>query len=411
VGYPGSPFREAKLLPTLKEEEKMLFIADFHTHSRYSRATSKDMDIPSLDKAAQMKGIHLVGTGDFTHPLWLSHLKQVLSPVGDGIFKYGRTWFLLTTEVSNVFYRKGRLRRIHNIIFAPDFNTVEKISSKLEKFGDLYSDGRPTLKLDAKDLVKIVLSASENCLVVPSHCWTPWFSLFGSNSGFDSVEECFEECSKYIFAGETGLSSDPPMNWRLSALDKITLISCSDAHSPGKIGREANVFDTELSYKAIIESIKQKDPRKFLYTIEFFPQEGKYHYDGHRNCGISLSPQESRKYKGICPVCGRSLTVGVLNRVEQLADRPEGFRPENAIPFKRVVPLKEIIAEALKKKVNSKLVDETYASIVSQYEGEMNVLLNISLQDLSGFVPPRIIEGIKRVREGRVKIKCGFDGV
>lgn len=388
-----------------------MFIADFHIHSRYSRATSKNMNIPNLDSAAQIKGIQLLGTGDFTHPLWLNHLKQVLSPVEQGLFKYGKTLFLLTAEVSNIFYQGGKLRKIHNIIFAPDFATVEKINNRLDKFGDLYSDGRPTLKLTARDLVKIVLGASEDCLVVPAHCWTPWFSLFGSKSGFDSIEDCFEDYSLYIYAGETGLSSDPPMNWRLSALDKITLISCSDAHSPDKIGREANVFDTELTYKAIIESIKQKDPRKFLYTIEFFPQEGKYHYDGHRNCGISFSPRESKKYKEICPVCGKPLTVGVLNRVEQLADRPEGFKPDNTIPFRRVVPLKEIIAEALEKKTDSKLVEQTYASIVTQYDGEMNVLLNVSLQDLSGLVPARIIEGIKRVREGRVKIKCGFDGV
>lgn len=389
----------------------MPFIADFHIHSKYSRATSRDMDIPNLDRAAQTKGVNLVGTGDFTHPLWRAHLKKTLSPVAPGIFKHDKTFFLLTCEVSNIYYKEGRLKKIHNIIFAPDFNTVEKISSKLERFGDLYSDGRPNLKLDAKDLVELLLDIDERIIIVPAHVWTPWFSLFGSRSGFDSIEECFEEYSKYIFAAETGLSSDPSMNWRLSALDKITLISCSDAHSPQKIGREANVFNTELSYEAIVEAIKQKDSRKFLYTIEFFPQEGKYHYDGHRNCGISLPPEETKRYKGICPVCKKPLTVGVLNRVDQLADRPEGFEPENSIPFKRVVPLREIVAESLGQNVATKLVDEVYTRVVNRYGGEMNVLLDISLEELSGFVPPRLIEGIKRMRDGKVKIKCGFDGV
>jgi len=372
----------------------MPFIADFHIHSKYSRATSRDMDIPNLDRAAQTKGVNLVGTGDFTHPLWRAHLKKTLSPVAPGIFKHDKTFFLLTCEVSNIYYKEGRLKKIHNIIFAPDFNTVEKISSKLERFGDLYSDGRPNLKLDAKDLVELLLDIDERIIIVPAHVWTPWFSLFGSRSGFDSIEECFEEYSKYIFAAETGLSSDPSMNWRLSALDKITLISCSDAHSPQKIGREANVFNTELSYEAIVEAIKQKDSRKFLYTIEFFPQEGKYHYDGHRNCGISLPPEETKRYKGICPVCKKPLTVGVLNRVDQLADRPEGFEPENSIPFKRVVPLREIVAESLGQNVATKLVDEVYTRVVNRYGGEMNVLLDISLEELSGFVPPRLIEGI-----------------
>ncbi|MBE0477745.1 DNA helicase UvrD [Candidatus Aerophobetes bacterium] len=389
----------------------MTFIADFHIHSRYSRATSKNMDIPNLDRAAQMKGINLLGTGDFTHPLWCAHLKKTLIPAHPGIFKYGRTHFILTCEVNNIFYKEGKVRKIHNIIFAPDFDIVEKINGKLERFGDLYSDGRPILKLEAKHLVELVMQIDARVFVVPSHIWTPWFSLFGSNSGFDSIEECFEDCSRYILAGETGLSSDPSMNWRLSSLDKIALISCSDAHSPEKIGREANIFNVEMGYRAILEAIKQKDPQKILYTIEFFPQEGKYHYDGHRNCDISLSPEETKKYNGICPVCKKAVTVGVLNRVEQLADRPEGFKPENAIPFKRIVPLREIVAEAIQKKPASKLVGETYTRIVNHYDGEMNVLLEVSLKDMHGFIPERVVEGIKRMREGKVKIKCGFDGV
>lgn len=389
----------------------MSFVADFHIHSKYSRATSKNMDIPNLDKSAQLKGVDLLGTGDFTHPLWRARLNETLTSTEPGIFAYGRTKFLLTAEVNNIFYKEGKVRKIHNIIFAPDFEVAEKISGKLERFGDLYVDGRPILKLGAKELVELVMGVDASVFVVPSHIWTPWFSLFGSKSGFDSIEECFEEYSRYIYAGETGLSSDPSMNWRLSALDKISLISCSDAHSPEKIGREATIFNTELTYEAIVGAIKQKNAQQFLYTIEFFPQEGKYHYDGHRNCNVSLSPEETKKYNGICPVCKKALTVGVLNRVEQLADRPQGFKPENAIPFKSAVPLQEVIAQVLQKTVASKLVRETYARIVNEYQGEINVLLEVPLAAMHGFVPERLVEGIRRMREGKIHIKCGFDGV
>lgn len=389
----------------------MSFIADFHIHSKYSRATSRDMDIPNLDKAAQVKGVNLVGTGDFTHPLWRTHLRKILSPSAPGIFKYGRTRFVLTCEVSNVFYKGGKLRKIHNIIFAPDFNIAEKISNKLEKFGDLYSDGRPTLKLPARDLVKLVMDTDEQVIVVPSHIWTPWFSLFGANSGFDSVEECFEEMTDYIYALETGLSSDPAMNWQLSALDRFLLTSNSDAHSPNNLAREANVFSRALNYPEIREVLTGERQGLFLYTVEFFPQEGKYHWNGHRKCGVSLSPDETIKNGDICPQCGRKITLGVMHRVKMLADREEGFVPPTSLPFKKVVPLKEIIAEVLQRTVNSKLVGETYTRIVNRYQGEMNVLLDIPVEELSGFVPARLIEGIKRMRDGRVKIKCGFDGV
>jgi len=265
--------------------------------------------------------------------------------------------------------------------------------------------------LDAKELAKIVLNASQDCFIVPAHLWTPWFSIFGSKSGFDSIEECFEDYTKYIFAGETGLSSDPAMNWRISNLDKITLISNSDAHSPAKIGREANVFDTELSYPAIIKAIKSKDPAKFLYTIEFFPQEGKYHYDGHRACDIILSPQESKKYNNICPNCGKPLTLGVLNRVEELADRPTNFKPKGAIPFKSLIPLEEIIANVLGQGTGTKKVDKEYQNLIKEFGNEFEVLLNTSEEDLKRATLAEITEGIIRIRQGKVRLEPGYDGV
>jgi len=277
----------------------MKFVADFHIHSKYSRATSRDMDLESLDRWARIKGIKVLGTGDFSHPEWLKSLKEKLEPAEPGLFKLKKqdngTRFILTNEISCIYSKSNRVRKIHVLIFAPSFEAVEKINTQLSWVGNLRSDGRPILGLDAKELAKIVLDSSQDCLVIPAHAWTPWFSIFGSKSGFDSIKECFEEYSKYIYAIETGLSSDPSMNWRLSALDKITLISNSDSHSPRKIGREANVFDTDLSYGSIAEAIKTKNPQKFLYTVEFFPEEGKYHYDGHRLCNICLSPRNQKK--------------------------------------------------------------------------------------------------------------------
>ena len=393
----------------------MKFIADFHLHSKYSRATSPQMDLENLDKWAKIKGIKVVGTGDFTHPEWFKNLKEKLEPAETGLFKLknsdSQTRFILTTEISCIYSKKFKVRKIHILVFAPSFEIVEKINTHLGWLGNLKSDGRPILGLDVKELAKIVLNVSQDCLIVPAHLWTPWFSLFGSRSGFDSIEECFEDYSKYIYAGETGLSSSPDMNWRLSALDKITLISNSDAHSPAKLGREANVFDTEISYPAIIEAIKSKSPQKFLYTIEFFPEEGKYHYDGHRLCGISLSPTESKKYNNICPRCGRPLTIGVLNRVDSLADRPEGFKPENAIPFKSLIPLAEIIADALGQGVGTIEVDKECKSLIEKFVNEFNILMNVSRSDLEVVTLPEIAEGIIRVREGEVQIEPGYDGV
>jgi len=393
----------------------MKFIADLHVHSKYSRATSSQADLENYAKSAKEKGILVVGTGDFTHPQWLQEIKEKLEPAEEGLFKLKNsdnpTRFLLSTEISCIYSKNGAVRKIHLVILAPSIEAVEKINTQLGWIGNLKADGRPTLGLDAKELLKIVLNVCQDCLVIPAHIWTPWFSLFGSRSGFDSIEECFEEYSKYIYAGETGLSADPKMCWRISELDKITLISNSDAHSPQKLGREANVFDTELSYYAIIDAIKKKNKEKFLYTIEFYPEEGKYHYDGHRNCGVRVSPKEAKKYNNVCPVCGRPLTLGVLHRVEDLADREEGFVPENAISYKSLVPLQEIVAEAISQTPGTKEVLKEYHNLIDQFNNEFNVLLNVKEEDLKSQTLPEIVEGIIRVREGKVNIEPGYDGV
>ncbi len=358
----------------------MKIIADFHIHSKYSRATSKDMDLEHLDKWAKIKGINVLGTGDFTHPEWFLNLKKNLVPAEQGLYKLkpcGETRFILTAEISCIYSKNERVRKIHNIVFSPSLDICEKINKSLAKIGNLKSDGRPILGLDAKELVKIVLNASPDCLFVPAHIYTPWFSLFGSKSGFNSIEECFEDYSKYISAVETGLSSNSEMNWSISNLDKVALISNSACHSPQKIGREANVFNTGLNYYDIIEAIKSKDPKKFLWTIEFFPEEGKYHFDGHRACGLSFSPQESKKYNNICPNCGKPLTIGVLNRVQELSDRPLGMRPKGAIPFKSLVPLMEIIAEALGKTAIAKQVGIEYHKLINNLGNEFEILLNV----------------------------------
>lgn len=393
----------------------MKFIADFHIHSKYSRATSKEMEVEALGRWAKKKGIDLMGTGDFTHPFYLSELKTKLEPKGNGLFQLKRgdkkTDFILTGEVSNIYHQGGRLRKIHTVVFAPSIKVVEKINTKLAGKGKLSADGRPIFGFSAKNLVKLVLDISEECLLVPAHAWTPWFSLFGSNSGFDSLEECFEEEVNNIYAIETGLSSDPSMNWRLSQLDRICLISNSDAHSPQKIGREANVFDCERDYRTIMEVIKNKDRQRFLFTIEFYPEEGKYHYDGHRNCQILFSPKESQDVNNICPVCKKALTIGVMHRVDDLADREEGFKPENSIPARYVVPLGEIIADAFGVSVGTKAVDNEYDRLIEWGGSEFKILLDIEKEELSRYAHPKVSEGVMRVREGKLNIVPGYDGV
>lgn len=393
----------------------MRFIADFHIHSKYSRATSREMDVELLARWAKKKGIGLLGTGDFTHPTYFAELKSKLEPAEPGLFRLVRgeegIRYILTTEVSNIYTQGDRIRRIHTLIFSPSFEVAEQINLKLSHYGKLSSDGRPIFGFTAKELVQMILEISEDCLLIPAHAWTPWFSIFGAHSGFDSIEECFGEMSSYIRAIETGLSSDPEMNWRLSALDEITLISNSDAHSPNRLGREANVFECELNYWEIAEVIRRKDRRRILFTIEFFPEEGKYHFDGHRACGVILSPRETIKNQYLCPKCGKKLTVGVMHRVEKLADRPEGFVPKQAIPSIHLIPLEEIIAEALGVRVETKAVGMEYDRLIEKGGSEFRILLEAPPEELSSFVPPKILEGIIRMRQGKVSIIPGHDGV
>jgi uncharacterized protein (TIGR00375 family) len=388
----------------------MEFIADFHIHSKYSRATSRDMDIKHLAEWAKLKGITLMGTGDFTHHLWLEELKHNLEDTGNGLFKYQDIHFILTSEISSIYSKKGKTYRIHNMVFSPSFKTVDKINETLSRYGNLASDGRPILGMDAAEIARIIFGIDENCIIVPGHIWTPWFSLFGSMSGFNRIEDCFEKETPKIFALETGLSSDPAMNWRLSALDKYTLISNSDSHSPSKIGREANVFDCELDYQTIREVLRTKDKKRFLYTIEFFPEEGKYHFDGHRLCGIRWSPKETKNNNGKCSKCGKPVTVGVMNRVDQLADRQEGYIPGNSIPFKNLIPLDEIVAEAKGLGKTSQAVEREYRTCLAKFGTEFNILVKASKEDLLKGLPAKVAEGVLRVREGKVNIKAGFDG-
>lgn len=409
----------------------MKFIADLHCHSKFSRATSEKADLDSSNLWAKKKGIKVIGSTDFTHPQWFKNLKQRLEPAEPGLYTLNEpkvnkdyinlnqepTRFLLSTEISCVYSKDNETRKIHILVFAPDFDTVEEINTRLGWEGKLESDGRPTLGMDAEQLTEIVLNASQDCLVVPAHLWTPHFSLFGSKSGFDSLEACFGDYTDQIHAVETGLSSDPPMNWRLSALDDITLISNSDAHSSKKLGREANVFEgDQLSYQAITEAIKkgseaeEDDPLRLVSTIEFYPQEGKYHYDGHRKCEVRMSPQQSKKSGNICPVCGKPLTIGVMNRVEQLADREQGFEPENVIPFKSLIPLEEIVAEAIGQNTGTKRVIQQYQNLIENLGPEFEVLLSAPIEDIRTVAGPKVAEGVKRVREEQVQVEPGYDG-
>ena len=408
----------------------MRIIADLHIHSPYARAVSKDMTLENLDYWAGVKGITVMGTGDFTHPAWIKEIKKKLEPAEKGLYTLkskfqnpnvklspkskipnSETRFMLTVEISSIYSKGGKTRRVHNLIFAPSIEAAERINAALGWQGNLKSDGRPIVGVGSKELLKLALDADPDCFFVPAHILTPWFSVFGSKSGFDTIEECFDEYSKYIFALETGLSSDPGMDRRISTLDKYALISNSDSHSLRRIGREANIVESELSYKGIIEAIKSKDPKRFLSTIEFFPEEGMYHYDGHRVCKTRLTPAETKKLNKLCPVCGKPVTVGVVYRVEELADRPEGFRPPNAIPYKNMVPLDEIIAEAIGvASPTAKSVQEEYFGLIKEFGAELAILFDILEADLQGRMRPEILEGISRVREGRLHIEPGYDG-
>jgi len=384
-------------------------IADLHIHSHYSRATSNKMNLEELSRNAKIKGLDVLGTGDFTHPLWLKELKNKLKEE-DGIYKYNNTNFILQGEIS-LMYTQDKGRKIHLVLLAPDFSVVDQINEYLSKKGRLDYDGRPIFGINSIELTENLMSISKDIEIIPAHCMTPWFGIFGSMSGFDSVEECFAEKTKYIHALETGMSADPAMLWRLSKLDRLTLVSNSDSHSPYpyRIGREANAFSCEPNYKKIINAIRTR--KNFLFTIEVNPSYGKYHFDGHRNCNFSCSPTESKKLKNICPICKKPLTIGVLNRVEQLADREEGFKPKDAVDFKSIIPLSEVISLSTGYDVFTKKVLEVYNKLIENFGNEFNILLDVEEKGLKKVVSDRIAELIIKNRTGRIEVKPGYDGV
>lgn len=385
-------------------------VADLHMHSKYSRATSPNMELESLSKWAKIKGIDLLGTGDFSHPDWFSELERKAIESDSGFLQYDGMNFVLSNEVSCIYSQGGRVRRIHIVLLSPSLEIAAQINDRLAKKGNLKADGRPIFGMSAIEMAEIVLGVSDKNLVIPAHAWTPWFSVFGSMSGFDSLKEAFGEYEKSIYAIETGLSSDPAMNWRLSQLDRVHLLSNSDSHSPEKIGREANVFDlARMTYEELYEAIRYKEKKKLACTYEFYPEEGKYHYDGHRNCNVSMAPEETKKHNGICPVCKKPVTVGVMNRVEQLADRQEGFVPKNSVPFESLVPLKEVLGEAMGKKPSAKAVGEEYVKLIKHFGNEFAVL-HANQSELKKAGWERLAEAIKRVEEGRVKKVAGYDG-
>ncbi len=394
----------------------MRIISDLHIHSRFSRSCSKDLNFPNIAKACERKGINWVGSGDILHPQWRQEAQEDLIP-RDGAFylKDGSspTAFCLTTEVSCIYKRGDKTRRVHHVLLFPDFVAVEKMVSALEKEKvNLKSDGRPIMGLDSEKLLSMLLEIDERNMLIPAHVWTPWFAIFGSKSGFDSLEECFGSLSKEIFAIETGLSSDPPMNWRVSALDKLMLVSNSDAHSCENLGREANVFDMDRpDYMEMRRIFMEHDATKFVETLEFFPEEGKYHVDGHANCGFWCEPEQTRKNKGLCPKCGKQLTVGVMSRVADLADRgPKPEKPMNSAPYRSLVPLKELIADALGKGKTAKAVVTEYDRIVEK-ANEFSVLLDLDRGSLLKIAPPEIVNQIMSMRVGDLEIRPGYDGV
>ena len=392
-------------------------ILDLHIHSRYSRACSPQLTLANIEAACRVKGVDIIATGDFTYPAWFEsinkELKETFSGSGLYVLKTApddKVKFILSTEVSLIYKDEVRVRRIHLVVHAPNLEAAAALNKELDKRFNIRSDGRPILGISAPDFVRLVLKIDNRFLIYPAHIWTPWFSVFGSKSGFNTLAECFKDQTDHIYAYETGLSSDPEMNWRLSALDNLTLLSNSDAHSPSNLAREANVMEIAepISYAKIYDNIK--NGQGMIMTLEFYPEEGMYHFDGHRACGFSCEPAVSRKNKGLCPKCGKPLIIGVLNRVEELADRKAGFKPKNAVPFKKLVELDKIIAEALGIKSRASVaVQRQYHQLVKDFGNELFILLDLDLKELQG-VDGRIVEGLKRVREGRLLIEPGFDG-
>ena len=405
----------------------MKFIADLHVHSKYSRATARNLDLENLYVAAQLKGVTVVGTGDFTYSAWIEEISEKLVEAEPGLFKLkeelarqcdaqvpescrGPVRFLLVTEISNIYKKTGRTRKNHNLVFAPDIEVARQFSNRLDKIGNIKSDGRPILGLDARDLLETLLETSVDAFLIPAHIWTPWFSVLGSKSGFDSIEECFEDLTPHIFAVETGLSSDPAMNWRVSSLDGFTLVSNSDAHSPLNLGREANLFNTELSYPAIKSALKTGDPDQFLGTFEFYPEEGKYHIDGHRACDISFRPATTLKHEGVCPVCDKPLTLGVLYRVEELADRKKGQKPSRSAPYFNIIQLKDILSEIFRVGPNSKKVQQAYQFVLDKLGSEFNILQNLDTIAIEKAGISLLPEAIERMRRQEISVIPGYDG-
>ena len=399
-----------------------MYIGDLHIHSSFSRATSRECDAAHLDLWARKKGISLLGTGDFTHPAWRARLEEELVPAEEGLYTLKKELclpdetagvreaprFVLSGEISSIYKKNGRVRKVHNVILLPSLESAGELSRRLEAIGNIHSDGRPILGLDSRDLLEITLDACPEAVFIPAHIWTPHFSLFGAFSGFDTMEECFEELTPHIHALETGLSSDPPMNWRVSQLDGYTLVSNSDAHSPQKLGREANLFDTGLSYSQMKRAIETGEG--FSGTLEFFPEEGKYHLDGHRNCGVRLTPAETEEYGGKCPVCGKKITIGVEHRVEELADREEGYRPQGAKPFESLAPLPEVIAASTGVSEASKKTRARYEEMLRTLGPEFYILREAPLAQVEQTAGPAVAEGIRRLREGKVERVAGYDG-
>ncbi|MDA0838913.1 MAG: endonuclease Q family protein [Planctomycetota bacterium] len=405
-----------------------MFIADLHLHSHYSRATSKTLDLENLNYWAQLKGVTVVGTADFTHPEWFSTLEEQLDEAEPGLYKLrdeysrpleeqlpskcrGEVRFMLTVEISSIYKKNGRIRKVHNIVFMPSLLAAAKFSAELAKIGNLKADGRPILRLDCRDLLEIVLETHPDAFLVPAHIWTPHFAVLGAASGFDSLEECFEDLTPHLFAVETGLSSDPPMNGLLSQLDRYTLISNSDAHSPAKLMREGNIFESELSYYGIKKAWETDDPDIWRGTIEFFPEAGKYHLDGHRKCGERMTPEESAASGGLCPTCGRKVTEGVFNRVHTLADRPVGMQREDMEPFIHLVPLTEVLGQVFQQGENTKKVQAEYFRLLHQFGNEFSILTETPLEELAAFSTPLLATGIGRVRDSTVDAISGYDGV
>ncbi|MEJ2717037.1 MAG: endonuclease Q family protein, partial [Deltaproteobacteria bacterium] len=448
----------------------MIYFADLHLHSRFSRATSRDCNLMELARWASLKGIRVLATGDFTHPEWSREIRESLEPTEDGLFRLksehvpesepvaggfspADVRFMLNVEISSIYKKRGATRKVHNLVFMPDLDAMDRFNARLDRIGNIKSDGRPILGLDSRDLFEIALESSADSFLVPAHIWTPWFSVLGSRSGFDSLEECFEDLTGHIFALETGLSSDPAMNHRVGSLDRYTLISNSDTHSPANLGREANVFEGRPGYVAIREAIRAgggkirvastassplesiggvmfenepsrgsgepageraaaegREGRGFLGTIEFFPEEGKYHLDGHRKCSMRLDPHETEKLDGRCPVCGKTVTVGVMNRVMELADRETAARPAHAAPFWSTIPLAEIVGQALGVGPKSKKVALLYRELLKHIGPELMILWARPIEEIARHAPGIIVEGISRVRKGQVSIQAGFDG-